>query len=411
MSVLPLQPPQRSPWRGLRRVLAVRLDQIGDVLMTTPALAAIRDSLPGAELTLLTSPGAAAAAPHLPMVDHVWACQVPWMKPLPPAAGASLGHAEAALVDRLADGGFDAALIFTVCTQSALPAAMLCRMAGIGLRAAHSRENPYGLLTDWVAETDQVLQGSRLDTRHEVLRQLALCSAVGLQTQDDRLRFEVLDDHRVRVAAQLHAAGIPRGTPYALLHPGATAASRRWPAGHFGAAARQLLDSGCAVVVSGNTAECALAESVLQASGWPVDAQARGGPAAVSMAGLHNLGELAALIAGADVVVANNSAAAHLAAAVGTPVVDLYALTNPQHTPWRVRSHVLSHDVPCRWCLQSTCPLGHNDCVRRVSPDTAARAALDLMAPPPLPLLHAVSLSPPVPVHVPHPLPPREAFA
>jgi ADP-heptose:LPS heptosyltransferase len=53
----------------------------------------------------------------------------------------------------------------------------------------------------------------------------------------------------------------------------------------------------------------------------------------------------------------------HVAAAVGTPVVDLYALTNPQHTPWLVPHRVLSKDVPCRNCYKSVCPQGHHACL------------------------------------------------
>jgi len=69
----------------------------------------------------------------------------------------------------------------------------------------------------------------------------------------------------------------------------------------------------------------------------------------------------------------------HIAAALGTPVVDLYALTNPQHTPWRVASRVLIHDVPCRNCLKSVCPEQHHDCLRRVEPEAVATAALELI--------------------------------
>jgi ADP-heptose:LPS heptosyltransferase len=64
---------------------------------------------------------------------------------------------------------------------------------------------------------------------------------------------------------------------------------------------------------------------------------------------------------------------------VGTPVVDLYALTNPQHTPWQVLSRVLNHDVPCRNCHKSVCPAGHHDCLRRVPPEAVAAAAVELL--------------------------------
>ena len=387
-------------WQQVRRLLAVRLDNLGDVLMTTPALGAIAQSLPGVHVTLLTSPAAATAAAHLPMVDAAWPFVVPWMQvgaePQDDghaADGSSLGQREAALIDRLAEGRFDAAVIFTVCTQSALPAALLCRLAGIPLRLAHSRENPYALLTDWCAERDQVVAGSALDeqperVRHEVQRQLALVASVGLHTDDPSLRFALDGSDVVAARERLRRAGVQPGQPYAVLHPGATAASRRWPAERFGIAAQPLQAQGCAVVFSGGADEVALCERALQAlhtMPHPVadraGAAARGDvlPPAVSLAGELSIGELAALIAGAEVLVANNSAPAHLAAALGTPVVALYALTNPQHTPWQVASRVLHHDVPCRWCLKSACPQRHHDCLRKVEPERVADAALGLM--------------------------------
>jgi hypothetical protein len=64
---------------------------------------------------------------------------------------------------------------------------------------------------------------------------------------------------------------------------------------------------------------------------------------------------------------------------VGTPVVDLYALTNLQHTPWMVPSRVLFHDVPCKECLASICPLGHHACLRLVHPSAVVDAANDLL--------------------------------
>lgn len=112
----------------------------------------------------------------------------------------------------------------------------------------------------------------------------------------------------------------------------------------------------------------------------------------VSLAGQLELGELAALIAGAQALVANNTGPVHIAAAVNTPVVDPYALTNPQHTPWKVRSRVLDHSVPCRNCGKSDCPTGHHDCLRKVAPQTVARASLELMVPgPELPVQRSAS--------------------
>src|SRR5690349_11170967 len=92
-------------WRGVRRLLAVRLDNLGDLLMTTPALTAIRASLPGVHLSLLASPSGAAALPHLPMLDEVIPYTAPWAKP---NAATSVAD-DHRLLRRLAAGGFDAA--------------------------------------------------------------------------------------------------------------------------------------------------------------------------------------------------------------------------------------------------------------------------------------------------------------
>jgi ADP-heptose:LPS heptosyltransferase len=99
----------------------------------------------------------------------------------------------------------------------------------------------------------------------------------------------------------------------------------------------------------------------------------------ISLVGELGLAEMAALVEMAPLLVSNNTGPVHLAAPVGTPVVDLYALTNPQHTPWMVRSRVLFHDVPCKYCYKSVCPEGHHNCLRLVPPYAVVGAALELL--------------------------------
>jgi len=98
-----------------------------------------------------------------------------------------------------------------------------------------------------------------------------------------------------------------------------------------------------------------------------------------SVAGALNIKEFSALVSLAPLLISNNTGPAHIAAATGTPVVDLYALTNPQHTPWMVLSRVLYHDVSCKFCYKSVCPMGHHDCLRLVPPGTVVQAALELL--------------------------------
>jgi lipopolysaccharide heptosyltransferase II len=348
-------------WARVRNVLAVRLDALGDVLMTTPAMRAIRASVPAARLTLLTSPGAADAAACIPELDATITHDVPWMKA---TSTRSDPAPDLAIIEALRNGAFDAAVIFTVHSQDPLPAALTCYLAGIPLRLAHCRDNPYQLLTDWIRdpEADEPI-------RHEVQRQLDLVAAVGYGTDDTHLSFRVPPDASRRVRGLLAGLGFGDGRPWAVLHPGATAASRRYPAERFAAAAAQLAgEDGWRFVVTGSASEAALADSVVRGVGG----------SAVSLAGRLSLAELAALIAIAPMVVTNNTGPAHIAAAVGTPVVDVYALTNLQHAPWRVRHRLLVHDVPCRGCRQSVCPLGHHACLKGIEPGEVVAAAREL---------------------------------
>jgi lipopolysaccharide heptosyltransferase II len=358
-------------WRRAQDILVIRLDNLGDVLMTSPAIRAIRQTNPLARLTLLASPAGAAAAAHLPEIHDVIEFEAPWMRAkasdTPPSAAAGLqGAAERYLIQQLSLRRFDAAIIFTVCTQSALPAAVLCYLAGIPLRLAHSRENPYRLLTDVVRDPE--LAPGSAPALHEVERQLALVGQVGYSAVDDRLVFEILPIERAGAERKLMRAGIDLARPFVVIHPGASAPSRRWPAEDFGRAA-DLLAHDHQIVFVGGAGEADLVRQARQVMKQP----------AAELIDTLSLGELGAVIDRATLLLCNNSAPAHIAAALDTPVVVLYALTNLQHKPWRVPARVLYRDVPCRNCLKSTCPQAHHSCLMGVRPPRVAEAARELL--------------------------------
>ncbi len=353
-------------WADARNVLCVRLDSMGDLLMTTPALRAVRDHDGGKRrVTLLTSPAGAVTARYLPEVDAIVTYDAPWMKATAPRENSG---PEFALIETLRAGKYDAAVVFTVFSQNPWAAALLCHLADIPLRLAYSHENPYGLLSNYAPDPDPDPAGG---IRHEVRRQLDLVATVGYTVADERLTFAVPPGARERVAALLDDAGIDRARPWLVLHPGATAPSRRYPAEGFARAARTLAtEDGWQIVFTGDASERELVERVRAAAGVP----------SASFVDALDLGELGALIALAPLVLTNNTGPAHLAAATGTPVVDMYALTNPQHTPWAVPSRVLSHDVPCRNCFRSVCPMGHHHCLTLVLPEAVVAAVRELHA-------------------------------
>jgi lipopolysaccharide heptosyltransferase II len=268
------------------------------------------------------------------------------------------------MIERRAAGGVDAAAVFTVYSPSALPAAYLAYLAGVPLRLAHCRENPYRLLTDWVSDPEPASF-----IRHEVRRQLDLAASVGCRTPDERLSFRIPAEARDRVRYLTEDLR----KPLVVVHPGASAPSRRYPPESFARAVDLLVEqTGCEALFTGDAGEEALVAGVQGLMAQP----------SRSLVGRLDLAGLGALIAEADVLLTNNTGPAHVAAALGTPVVDLYALTNPQHTPWLVQSRVLYHDVPCRNCYKSVCPAGHHDCLRRVEPARVAEAARDLLGVP-----------------------------
>lgn len=353
-------------WSSARNILAVRLDTLGDVLMTTPALRALKEGRPERRVTLLTSPPGAAVARLVPEIDEVIVYEAPWLKATPPRASSA---PDFEIIGLLREKDFDAAVIFTVYSQNPLPSALLCHLADIPLRLAHCRENPYGLLTDWVREPEP--EGG---IRHEVRRQLDLVAEVGAVTFDERLSLSFSPEAAGRVDEWLSGLGLNASRSWAVIHPGATAPSRRYPPEQFAQVARLLSAQGLTLLFTGSGGEKALLEDIRQMAG---------GVGHLMSQDLE-LEELATLIARAPLLISNNTGPAHMAAALGTPVVDLYALTNPQHTPWAVPSRVLSHDVPCRWCYSSVCREGHHLCLRGVAPEEVVAAALELLAPVPL---------------------------
>jgi len=353
-----------SKWQQARNILCIRLDNMGDVLMCTPAMRALRALMPARRITLLASGSGAAVAPFIAEIDEAIAYAPPWIKSSRPHDP----DCDLRMAQLLRERAFDAAVIFTTYSQSPLPAAMLCHLAGIPLRLAHCRENPYQMLTDWVPEPEPE-QG----VRHEVRRQLDLVTTVGCRTGNERLSFTVPEEDRAWVQRRLLAHGIGvRGKPWVLLHPGATAPSRRYPAAHWSRVVAMLAADGLDIVLTGDGSEADLIASIMRDAG-PVAATVH------SMAGRLDLGRLGAAIALASAVVSNNTGPAHMAAAIGTPLVDLYALTNPQHTPWQVASRVLFHDVSCRFCYKSVCPQGHHDCLDKVAPAQVAAAVHGLL--------------------------------
>jgi ADP-heptose:LPS heptosyltransferase len=336
----------------MTHVLVARQDSVGDVLLAGPAVRAVAA---GAErVTLLCGPRGRAAGSLLPGVDEVVVAHAAWIDAAPqPVTRAGMD----ALVDRLVELEIDQALVLTSFHQNPLPLALLLRMAGVPTIAAISVDYP-GSLLDVRHRVDEDL--------HEVERGLSLAATLGYRLRDG-------DDGSLRVRRD-PAAGVPElgPEPYMVVHPGASMPARAWAPERHTALVEALAAGGWRVVVTGDAGERRLTATV---------AGRRSG--AVDLGGRVDLAGLAEVLAGAEVVVVGNTGPAHLAAAVGTPVVSLFAPVVPavRWRPWGVR-HVLLGDqgAACAGSRARVCPAAGHPCLDGV-PVRDVVAAVGTLAP------------------------------
>lgn len=318
-------------------VLVVRLDSDGDLLVTGPAIRAVAAG--ASRVTLLCGPRGRQAASLLPGVDRLLVHRAAWIDPEPdPVDRETL----TALVDEIATLEVDAAVVFTSFHQSPLPTALLLRLAGVRWIGAISDDYPGSLLDVRHRVPDDV---------HEVERGLSLAAACG---------FELPPDDDVRLAVRSRPPDIPLDPGYVVLHPGASVPARAWPAGHHAELAARLADAGRRVVVTGSPDERELTARVAGAH-----------PDVLDLGGRTSLAELADVLARAEAVVVGNTGPAHLAAAVGAPVVSLFAPVVPsaRWRPWKV-PHVLLGDqeAACAGTRARECPVPGHPCLASVSP-------------------------------------------
>ena len=335
-----------------RRILIARLDAAGDVLLQGPLVRAVASAADS--VVFLAGPSGAEAAGLLPGVDEVWTWDCPWISPAPrPVDTADL----AALTARIADLAPDEALISTSFHQSPLPLALVLRTAGVPRISAISVDYP----------------GALLDVRHRVdddlpepERALSLARAAGFDLPPG-------DDGRLSVRRPLPPVAhdsLADGRPYVVLHPGASVPARAWPAESCAEAVEALADAGHRVVVTGGPGERALTARVAGRRG-------------IDLGGVTSLAGTAALLDGAAAVVVGNTGPAHLAAAVGTPVVSLFSPVVPaaRWAPYGVPTVLLGdQSAPCRDTRARECPVPGHPCLASVTPADVVAAVDKLVS-------------------------------
>jgi heptosyltransferase II len=333
-------------------VLVAQTSFLGDVVLTTPLLTALRERIRPRQLAVLVRPEAVPLVDGHPDVDVVL---------VDDKRGAQRGLGGLARVAaRVRRERFDLA----VAPHRSLRTAIVLAAARIPRRVGFAESRGAFLYGERVP---------RDRTLHDVQRNLALLAPFGSPSSQPRLHVAVQPDAAVRAAALL-----PDGSgPLVGIAPGSMWATKRWTPDGFAAVLRALREEGARVVVLGAASERPLADEVVRLAG--------GG--ATMLAGRTDLATLVAVIDRLALLIANDSAPMHVACARDVPVVAVFCATTPAlgYGPWGARSAVVEVDVACRPCARHGgryCPRGTEDCMRLVRPAAVLAAARTLLATP-----------------------------
>lgn len=346
----------RWDWSGVRRVLVVRLRSIGDTVLATPSLHALRRFLPDAQIDLLLEDWVA------PLVEgHPDASRIITVK-----RGSTL--ARLSLVRQLRAARYDVAYNL----HGGTTAALLTRASGARRRVGYASYK-FSALHNHAAPPASELW--RQEKTHSVEQQLALLGWTGVPVTDrPPTRLPITDEADAKIVERLRAAGFFRDASqrFALFHPAAAFDSKRWDARNFARVAERLDAQGFAVVAVAAPGE----EDVVRA--FSESASAR----VLSFNDL-TLAEVSALAARARLFVGNDSGIAHIAAAVGTPSVVVFGSSNVAHwRPWSVApAEVVREEMPCAPCAGYTCgEFAEAQCIRRVTVERVEAAIARVLA-------------------------------
>jgi lipopolysaccharide heptosyltransferase II len=354
----------KMDWSLCKNILCIRPDNLGDLLMSGPAIRALKETF-HCKITVLTSSMAVGITKCMDVVDDVIIYDFPWVKT---EEESNSGKFLLAIED-LKSRHFDAAVIFTVYSQNPLPTVMMAYLANIPRRLAYCRENPYQLLTHWVPEKEPYSF-----IRHQVRRDLDLVGSVGAGTGNKRLQIKYTPAARAAVLEKLEKAGLDLNKPWVILHAGVSEKKREFPEHQWISAGKKLIkELQVQVLLTGTKNEKKITENL----------QEQIGAGAVSFAGASSLEEFIALVDYARLVISVNTATVHIAAATKTPVIVLYALTNPQHLPWKATGKALFFDVPEKMRSKNeVVQYVHKNCLRAAShatPEDILMAASGLL--------------------------------
>lgn len=353
---------------AVREILVVRVDLLGDVLLTLPVVEGLRRAYPGARITMLTLPYTAPLALLSPAVDDVIAVDTNRIRTLrglrDPRTWSSYARTYRTLRSRHIDLGISIyGRMASLCTF----------LSGAKWTVGYQSE-AYPYLLD-----DPIPHGRHAGRLHEVEYGCQLVAHLGVEDLATHPRLQVSRAATERVAALLKAQGVGSEQTVVAIHAGSVNGSaKRWPPHHWAAFIDNLVArTQASVVLVGAQSDFPIAAQVMEGAQSPV----------VSLVGETSIEELLAVLDRANLVASGDSGPLHLAVARGRPLLAVYGPTDPRiygpHAPL-APTVVLRQDLPCSPCytLAATaeCPLGDPICMRLITAPRMAQAAADVLA-------------------------------
>ena len=341
-----------SPYE-IKRILVRSANWVGDTVMMLPSLVAVRETFPGAEITVLANPWVLPLLENHPAVDRTIV--------IDKGRGVIRAAKEVLLIiSRLRNVRFDLAVLF----QNAFEAALLSYLGGVRYRVGYNTDGRALFLTHRVIRDKAILSA------HQVDYFLGLAHAMGWQVKETNPVVYLNKEDSKAVDMMLSSEGVCENDMLVGLNPGAAyGPAKRWPADRFAVIGDWASKRwGAKVVLFGSPAEAAVAEEV----------EMRMNDQPLNVCGKTTLGQAMALIKRCDSFLTNDSGLMHVAAALNRPLVAIFGPTDHMQTrPVSRNARVVRHDIECSPCLKQVCPSDHR-CMLSIEPHEVWREMEDL---------------------------------